>query len=1018
MTEPRRGPEAGFSLLRPLAVLAVCLGLVAAGYASSHLRAGAPAAELPGAMVAGAGYDFFGGAGELGTPEYKISSLAVFSNVALHLKDNYVDPARIHPKEMLKAALHAIEEDVAEVLVEDTGPDRVRITVLGKSMEVDVSDVDSLWEINLKLRGIFRFLEKQLPARDDMSSIEYAAANGALSTLDPHSVLLKPDAFKDMKTSTKGEFGGLGIVISIRDSKLTVISPMRGTPASRAGIKAGDVISRIGAVSTVSMPVDEAVDLLRGPEGSKVTVWIDRKGWKRARRFVLKRERIRIQSVEGKLLKGAVAYIRVKSFSRDTAAQLEHELNRLAGEAKLRGLVLDLRGNPGGLMEQAIRIADKFLKSGDIVTTVGYGDRVREAKRAHFSGTRDKLPLAVLLNQGSASASEIVAGALKNLDRAVVIGERSFGKGSVQVLYDFPNESALKLTIAQYLTPGGVSIQGEGIAPDIALRPMWVTEDALRLFYEPEAQREQDLSKHLERAEQSTGPSKRSRYTLHYLLDPDKDPHPAAGALIEDFPIRFSRALLLAAGRPSRSATLKAAGALVDKEQRRTETELTAALKRRGVDWSPPPAGATAEAQELQVSLTKLGPGDPHRVKAGAKLKLKATVKNLGDAPVYRIRGALESEHPAFKGQELVFGKIEPGASRAWIVDAELPTTATARSDMIRLKLSEGDTPLKAQAELPLVTEQVKHPQLAYSYTIDDSERGDGDGVLERGEGAELVVWVTNLGAGSTEELQLHLRSGAGSDLFMERGRVKVKPTAPGQTRAGRLRFKVPTTQDKGGKLPLELTIYDSGSGEWLEDEITLNAAPKDKIESRPQRGGVTLKDKTWLYASSAEGAPVVGEAKAGAHFSALREARGRVLLKLNEGVEVWADKAALKSLSRAPEQPGAAHIIPMRSAPQIELEGALGGGVVKTESIELKGKIRARSLRDMYVLLNNQKVFYQAAPPSEGAQTLPPKEAAAQLSFRVPLKLKLGLNKIVIVARIDKRVMRLRRLMITRTPD
>ena len=470
---------------------------------------------------------------------------------------------------MLVAALNEIERQIAEVLVEDAGEGRLSIRVMDAEKILHIDDVESLWEINLKLRDVFRFFEKNLPPQKDIRLIEYAAVNGALSTLDPHSVLLKPEAFAEMKTSTKGEFGGLGIVISVRDNKLTIVSPLDGTPADRAGLKSGDVISRIGDVSTVSMGIEEAVRLLRGPEGTKVTIWVDRKAWPDSRRFNIVRERIKIESVEGELLSQNVGYIKVKNFQQNTGQDLEDELKEITRKAggKLNGLVIDLRNNPGGLLEQAIRVSDKFLTSGDIVTTVGYGNRLRDPKRARWSGTESELPVAVLVNKGSASASEIVAGALKNLDRAVVIGERTFGKGSVQVLYDFSDNSALKLTIAQYLTPGGVSIQNEGVTPDIALKPAWLQEEAVRLYYEPEGHREKNLKSHLARAGKQASEQEPS-YRLTYLLERDEEPaadqegeepkeETAAEKLDQDYPIRFAREFLLAAGRPSRTKMLR-----------------------------------------------------------------------------------------------------------------------------------------------------------------------------------------------------------------------------------------------------------------------------------------------------------------------------------------------------------------------------------------------------------------------------------------------------------------------------
>ncbi len=370
---------------------------------------------------------------------------------------------------MLGAALDAVERTVAEVMIEgDEKSPKIQVTVGSATKSFDITNVDSLWKMTFTLRDIFDFLVKHLVSHDqDQREIEWAAINGMLSTLDPHSILLKPDYFKEMKLQTKGEFGGLGFVIQMNEGNLTVMKVLKNTPASRMSIKPKDVIMQIGEESTVNMDLNDAVSRLRGKPDSKVTITVGRAGWPEPRALTLTRAIIAIESVESRLLPEGVGYIKLKTFQGNSARDIENALLALKAKngAELKGLVLDLRGNPGGLLEQAIQVSDLFVSEGTIVTT--QTGNSREVKRAHSEGTYGDIPLAVLVNSGSASASEIVAGALKNLNRALIVGRQTFGKGSVQVLYDFPDDSALKLTIAQYLTPGDLSIQEVGITPDI-----------------------------------------------------------------------------------------------------------------------------------------------------------------------------------------------------------------------------------------------------------------------------------------------------------------------------------------------------------------------------------------------------------------------------------------------------------------------------------------------------------------------------------------------------------------------
>ncbi len=407
---------------------------------------------------------------------YDLRRLKVLSRVILKVKDTYVDPERVDPRRMLLSGLNAIQRSVAPVLVQyREGGAKASVQLYDQRADFRVDDVSAPWQLTQRFKEIFGFLQDNLRVEDlDLRDVEYAAVNGMLRTLDPHSVLLTPDVYNDMRTSTRGQFGGLGIVIALRDGLLTIIRPLPGTPAERAGLVKTDRIMKIDEEATLNMPLDEAVKRLRGTPGSSVDVWVRRDGsggFQKPRKFTLTRAIIHLESVESRMLSGGIGYIKITSFQGNTHEDMEHALTELHRQP-MKGLVLDMRDNPGGLLEQAVRIADSFITSGTIVTTSSNDPSQRDEKFATREGTEPNYPMVVLVNGGSASASEIVAGALQNHDRALVVGQRTFGKGSVQLLYDFPDDgSALKLTIAQYLTPGDVSIQGVGIVPDPVLSP-------------------------------------------------------------------------------------------------------------------------------------------------------------------------------------------------------------------------------------------------------------------------------------------------------------------------------------------------------------------------------------------------------------------------------------------------------------------------------------------------------------------------------------------------------------------
>mgnify|MGYP001486045663 CR=1 FL=1 len=303
----------------------------------------------------------------------------------------------------------------------------------------------------------------------DQSESMDSAINGLLQSLDPYSAYMSPEIFDEMQTETSGEFGGLGIEVSMESGVVKVISPIDDTPASRAGIKAGDYIVKIDDTQVQGKSLSEAVDLMRGPVGSGIELTVRRRGEKKALTFNVVREVIQIKSVKADLLEKNIGYIRLTSFNENSDKQIEKEIKKLEKNKDVKAYILDLRNNPGGLLSQAIRISDFFLDNGEIVSTKS---RKASENRKWFAKQGDLTngkTLIVLINYGSASASEIVAGALKDHKRAILIGENSFGKGSVQSIIPLKNNGAIRLTVAKYYLPSGLSISEVGVSPDIEI---------------------------------------------------------------------------------------------------------------------------------------------------------------------------------------------------------------------------------------------------------------------------------------------------------------------------------------------------------------------------------------------------------------------------------------------------------------------------------------------------------------------------------------------------------------------
>ena len=301
----------------------------------------------------------------------------------------------------------------------------------------------------------------------NQSEVMDAAINGLLQSLDPYSAYMSPESFENMQTETSGEFGGLGIEVSMEAGVVKVISPIDGSPADEVGVKAGDYIVKINEHQVQGKTLTEAVDLMRGPVGSDIEITVRRKGVRKAIVFKITREVIKIQSVKSQKISENIGYIRLTAFNENSSSQIKKKINEFTKDKKIKGYILDLRNNPGGLLSQAIKISDFFLSNGEIVSTKS---RKESENRRWFANKGDIINgkvLIVLINYGSASASEIVAGALKDNKRAILIGENTYGKGSVQSIIHLKNNGAIRLTISKYYLPSGKSISEVGITPDI-----------------------------------------------------------------------------------------------------------------------------------------------------------------------------------------------------------------------------------------------------------------------------------------------------------------------------------------------------------------------------------------------------------------------------------------------------------------------------------------------------------------------------------------------------------------------
>ena len=950
---------------------------------------------------------------------YELTRLTAVMPTLETIRKQYVDPARVEPRQMFLSALNEVQRDVAQVIIlHDEKSPSVRVRVYDQEREFRVDNVQGPWDVAARLREVFAFLQDRLKDTEvDLREVEYAACNGMLRTLDPHSVFMSPEAYREMNLSTAGHFGGLGIVISIRDQMLTIMRPMPGTPAGQAGLKRFDRIEKINNESTLNMPLDDAVARLRGKPGTKVTVWIRREGsggWQGTRPFELTREVIRIKSVDSRSLGNGVGYVRIKQFQSSTSDELEEALGVLGAKHEIKGLVLDLRGNPGGLLDQAAQVADRFLEHGVIVATVGHSEG-REEKSAEPQGTEPAYPVVVLTNNASASASEIVTGALKNHDRAVVVGQRTFGKGTVQLVFPriTPDGAALKLTIAKYLTPGDFSIQGVGVTPDVELDPM--TADPLEMdLFRSDGFSERDLSKSLEAGTKRS--PERPFFKLRYNLpEAERAAIRELGGEIDDefrldFPVQFARDFVRQLPRAARDVQLQRSKQFLDQQQQTQIAAVTADLARLGVNWSPPPDDFHGpSARQLSVRVETDRPGNT--VEAGAPMTLRVAVTNQGTEPVYQLRAVTKSDNGYFDEKELAFGKIEPGetvraaAPLGWCEiegrrpgstkplpenakrACRIPSNAVTREDVIQVRFhSEGGDPPR-DAEIRVTVRSLSRPVFAYSYQVLDDRPGNGDGHLTRGEGATVRLTVKNVGRGSAHETQANLRNLTGAGLLLKDGRFDVSDMKPGDIRDVAFTFDVlPALSEKFVKV--ELSVVDRDLGVISNEKVTLPVA----------RSGTFVREAEGDVAVEAEGVDVreqpaasgrvVGRLPGGAVVERMGVCGEYTKVEIGQNRFGFVSTAQLSNATKPPA--GTFEPLLTRSPPVLEVKtGALS---TRRDHITVEGVATdPDGVLDLYVFVGGDKVFYESSPKGTKRD---------RLGFKFEAKLGPGTNVITVVAR------------------
>jgi len=819
--------------------------------------------------------------------KYNNQSIKIAEDALKHVNKFYLDKSKIDYSEMLEKAVSSLETFLDDVLVEfpQDRSGTFAVQVKEKTKKFKEKELPSSNDVASALGQVVSFVLSNTGAEARaVKNIEYSISDSMLKALDPHSAMIPPDIYKEFLIDTEGSFGGLGIVVGIRDGQLTVISPIEGTPAYRSGIKTKDRIVQIENESTINMPLLEAVGKLRGKKGTKINLLISRKNFSKPRKFSIVRDTIKIESVEGFDLENDILYLRIRNFQKNTSSDLKKEIK--SRPYAIKGIILDLRANPGGLLSEAEKVADLFLSSGTIMTT-----KARDYSKIYRATARQpeyKGEVIVLVNQGSASASEIVAGALKNNKRALVVGKRSFGKGSVQKVFEFEDGAALKLTIAKYLTPGDISIQDSGITPDILLQGSVITAE--KVVYNPLPEKRED-------AEEAELPI--PELTIKYIDDslvpqeededeiqPDESLTKAQKLekLENDFYVKLSSRLLLAETR-KQVYSIAADFSVAQLE------EIRARIEDTGVDWS------AGETKKLSLSVETFPSKTVFR--AGEESFLEIKVTNSSSDPIHRLSAVTDCENRIYRDGELLFGKLLPGQSKTSKVKFSIPKWANTREDSLKLVFTSSGNKTLTEKDLLVKTVADKRPVYSHNHEVVDDGRfestGNGNGRAELEETVVINVKLKNVGDGISEKTVATLKNLSGDNVFLEKGRVELENFRPGETRLAPFRFR---QSDEGGETEFELLVMDEDIREVKTQKITLPVFAQERPFSLASANKTAVfKNKSPILGGTFPGAPTVALAQKNSMVKVLGTSGRWMRVEGENSVAGWVEEKTIDEI-------------------------------------------------------------------------------------------------------------------------
>jgi carboxyl-terminal processing protease len=781
----------------------------------------------------------------IGDNEASDSSLFLDSIISI-VQNYYVDQDRVTARELCLSALTALEQTKKISYRVSDRDDRIFLRAGEEDFDLRLPQNPSFEEILqfYKTLGSIASRHRLNPGtgqvKDHSAPYVSRIIDAVLKSLDAHSSILSPEDYLELRQGTEGSFGGLGVLVGIRDEVLTVLKPIPGSPASKAGLRKNDRILSINGVNTFGKSLDNLVEHMRGDPGSSVKLSLLRHGARAPDELNLRREIVQVDSIETNELNfngNKILRINIENFAARTSREVRSALDifRKQNNGNIPGVVLDLRGNPGGLLDQAVQVADIFLPSGVIVSTKG---RREEIESAISNQDETDYPLIVLIDEESASASEIVAGALQDHRRGIVIGQPSFGKGSVQTIFELPDDRALKLTIARYFTPSGKSIQNTGISPDIWIQPIRKKFENKNILGDHRYRNERFLRHRLDVIGENNRDKSLTQKKAYYL-SPDYIADNTTSRRIADDPelnlgLKIIEKVIKVYGQKtppgaSRSSHwLALAGPEITKKLRQMDDETVRWIKEKfHINWITSSDRITNPNLELSFDDT-----NPQEIEIASNLSIRWRIKNNEKVPIYRTSLYLRSDDSDFETQEILIGTLQPNQEISGSIQSPISPSVKSSSMIIKLGVVVDGTPLPyVHAEHMIQIREKPLALLNSKIEIAEEKGGSIDGIIEQGEKTELRLLVENKGTASSSKIKVNVINLAGTQLEIQKYSYSLFELKPGASIEVPIHVKASSSLDSQ-ELSLGICIDGDNLKEPFRQRFSFKAQSSRKFSA------------------------------------------------------------------------------------------------------------------------------------------------------------------------------------------